>query len=179
MTARLVAALAVVCLAFAACGGDEGPGSVELYDPAPVPGVPDRTAVVDPAMTTLAPDGEYWADLVGGTNGDIPTITFLLTQALFADACDEVLGVAGCTNGYGVIDVPHATVIVTRADIGSVTVVAKSRQNFAVTPKELYILAGGEPPSDAAPDGYMYVPFPFLLSVRDGKIVEARQIWLP
>ena len=180
MRARSFAILvAATCLTLSACGGDEGPGTVKLYDRAPVPGVPDRTAVIDPSMTTLAPDGEYWSDLLGGTDGDNPTITFLLTQALFADACTDTLGADACADDYGVIEDPHATVIVVQADIGSVTVVAQTRQNFAVTPQELYILAGGGPPNDSAPDGFVYVPFPFLLSVRDGKIVQAHQIWVP
>jgi hypothetical protein len=166
-------------LLLSACGGDDGPGEVELYDRAPVPGVPDRTAGIDPAMTTMAPDGEYWAELSAWRDAATPTFDFLLTQAFFADACAEVLGSDDCPNDFGTLDEPSATVTVPVADISSVTVVADNRQNFAVTPQELVILAGGQPPSEGAPEGFAYVPFPFLLTVRDGKIVNANQIWLP
>jgi len=173
---RRVAGAAVACLSLTACG-DAGPDTVKLYDRAPVPGVPDRTAVVDPTMSTLAPDGEYWAELSGGTVGE--ALTFLVTQAFFADACVEQLGVDECPNDFGTLDEPSVTVTVQVADIGSVTVVADNRQNFAVTAQELFILAGGQSPSEGAPESFAYVPFPFLLTVRAGKIVEAHQIWLP
>ena len=179
MRVRLVAIAAALSLALAACGGDEGPGTVELYDRAPVPGVPDRTAIVDPSMSVPVPDGQYWADLMGGSNGDNPGFVFLLTQAFFADACAEELGLDNCPNDFGTLDEPSVTINVLWSDVGAVTVVADNRQNFAVTPLELYLIAGGEPPSEGAPDSFAYVPFPFLLSVSDGKIVEARQIWLP
>lgn len=179
MRVRLVALAVAAGLALTACGGDEGPGTVKLYDRAPVPGVPDRTAVISPEASTLAPDGEYWAELSGWRDAATPTFDFLLTQAFFADACAEVLGSAECPNDFGTLDEPSATVTVKVADVGSVTVVSDNRQNFAVTPQELVILAGGQPPSEGAPEGFEYVPFPFLLTVRDGKIVSAHQIWLP
>ncbi len=177
MSVRLVAIAVAASLALTACAGDDGPDTVKLYDRAPVPGVPDRTAVVDPAMSTFATDGEYWADLSGGTVDE--TLTFLLTQAFFADACAAELGIDECPNDFGTLDEPNALVTVEMMNIGSATVVADNRQNFAVTPQELSILAGGQPPSAGAPEGFTYVPFPFLLTVRDGKIVEAHQIWLP
>lgn len=166
-------------LAMTACAGDDGPGTVKLYDRAPVPGVPDRTAVVDPAMSEFTSGGEYWADLIGGRDTTKPTFVFLLTQAFFADACVDELGVDKCPNDFGTLDEPNVNIDVLLADIGSVTVVADNQQNFAVTPQELFILADGQPPSEDAPEGFAYVPFPFLLTVRDGKIVKANQIWLP
>jgi hypothetical protein len=176
---RRLALAVVTCVALTSCGGDDGPDTVELYDRAPVPGVPDRTAVIDPAMTTLVPDGEYWAELSGASDGDTPTFSFLLTQAFFADACAEVLGAEECPNDFGTLDEPSAFVTVDLADAAAVTVVADNRQNFAVTAGELFVLAGGQPPSAAAPEGFAYIPFPFLLTARDGKVVKANQIWLP
>jgi hypothetical protein len=174
----LSCAVAVALIALTGCGGDEGPGTVKLYDRAPVPAVPDRTATLGPEAAQLRPDGEYWADLSGASDGDVPTLTFLLTQAFFADACVAELGVDECTNDFGTLDEPSVLVTVSAADVGAVTVAADNRQNFAVTPAELFILAGGGTPSAGAPEGFAYVPFPFLLSVRDGRIVEAHQIWL-
>ena len=177
MRSRLIAIAAAALVVMTACGGDEGPGTIKLYDPAPVPAVPDRTAAIDPSMSALGPDGQYWATLSGGSTDQ--TLTFLLTQAFFADACVEELGADQCPNDYGTLDEPNALVTVPMTDVDSATVVADNRQNFAVTPQEMFILAGGQPPSEGAPEGFKYVPFPYLLTVRDGMVAEAHQIWLP
>ena len=57
--------------------------------------------------------------------------------------------------------------------------VGADRQNYAVTPTELASLVWGGPPHVAAPSDFAYTPYPFLLSVRDGVVVEAHQIWVP
>ncbi len=176
MRARLVGALSVVCFALAACGGDEGPGTVELYDRAPVPGVPDRTNAVDPSA--LGPDGAYWAELVLPVDTSRPSLTFRITQAFFADACTEELGADACPNDFGTLSEPSLETDAALTDLASVTVVTGDRVNFAVTADELFSLASGAAPAAAAPEGFEFVPFPFLLTVRGGKIVEARQIWL-
>ena len=182
MRARLVGArpvvyLAAVCLALTACGGNEGPGTVELYDRAPVPGVPDRTAAVDP--TALSPDGTYWAQLLLPVDPGESSLTFRVTQAFFADACIEELGIDDCPNDFGTLSEPSLDAIAALTDLTSVTVVTDDRANFAITADELSSLANGGAPAERAPEGFAFMPFPFLLSVLDGKIVEARQIWLP
>lgn len=175
--ARPVACLAVVCIALTACGGNEGPGTVELYDRAPVPGVPDRTAAVDPSA--LGPDGAYWAELLLPVDSSHPSLTFHLTQAFFANTCAQELGTGECPNDFGTLREPSLDVTAALTDMTSVTVVTGDRANFAVTAEELFSLASGAQPAAEAPEGFAFVPFPFLLTVRSGKIVEARQIWLP
>ncbi len=177
MTARLFAALSVACVALTACGGDEGPGTVKLYDRAPVPGVPDRTTVVDPSA--LSPDGAYWAELLLPVDPSHPSFTFHVTQAFFADACAEELGIDECPNDFGILSEPSLDADTALTDLTSVTVVTDDRANFAVTAEELFSLASGDAPAAEAPAGFAFVPFPFLLTVRDGKVVEAHQIWLP
>ncbi len=176
MSARLAACVAIVGLALAACGGDDGPGTVNLYDRAPVPGVPDRTNVVDPAG--LSRDGSYWGELILPGDADRGTLTFHIVQAFFADTCAEELGIDQCPNNFGTLDEPSLDVEVALADLAAVTVVTPERLNFAITADELFSLAGGGKPAAAAPEGFAVAPFPFLLTVRDGTIVEARQIWL-
>jgi len=176
--ARLAAALSVAaCFAFASCGGDEGPGTVKLYDRAPVPGVPDRTTAVDPSA--LNPDGAYWGELLFPGDSSRQSLTFRITQAFFADACAEELGADECPNDFGTLSDPSLDVDAALADLLSITVVTDDRANFAVTADELLSIAGGAKPAEEAPEGFEFAPFPFLLTVRDGKIVEARQIWLP
>ena len=177
MRARQAAFAAIAaCFALTACGGDEGPGTVKLYDRAPVPGVPDRTTAVDPSA--LSRDGAYWGMLLPGDSSR-RSLTFHITQAFFADACVEELGAGECTNDFGTLSDPSLDADATPADLSSITVVTEDRSNFAITADELFSIAGGAAPAAEAPDGFRFVPFPFLLTVLDGRIVEARQIWLP
>lgn len=177
MKRRFVAVCAAALL-LAACG-DDAPAKVGLYDRAPVPAVPDRTTAIDLSIATNGIDGVYWSDLIGMSNGEIQTVTFLVTQAFFAAACTEELGPDDCPNDYGTIDEPSRTIDVPLTDLTDVTVVAENQQNYVITPEELLALTGGEAPSTEAPEGYQYVEFPFLLTMLDGKVVEAHQIWVP
>ena len=52
------------------------------------------------------------------------------------------------------------------------------RRNYAITGTELASLLGGAKPSTPAPATYAYQPYPFLLTVLAGAVVEAHQIWL-
>ena len=106
LLAKAVPVLAAASAALTACGSDEGPAAVGLYDRAPVPAVPDRTAAVDPDITTVGVDGQYWAELTGWSDGDRPFLIFRVTQALFAATCIAQLGEGECPNDYGVIDEP-------------------------------------------------------------------------
>jgi len=176
---HLLAVAALAGLLLAACGGDDGPGTVGLYDRAPVPAVPNRTQPIDPVLTTIVADGPYWAELVGYGTSNEPFLTFRLSQAMFAATCIEQLGADGCPNDYGIINDPNGLLDVPLTDLTSVTVVAQSQQNFAVTAAELFALSSGTPPAVGAPSGYQFVEFPFLLTARGGKVVHANQIWVP
>ncbi len=184
MTRRGLTALLPALLALAACGGD-GVATVQPYDRAPVPAVPDRTAPIDPAtiggdnaLNANVADGDYWAEAIAVGSG-VPFIMFDLSQALFGQRCIDQLGAQACEDEYGVIAEPRGTLQVLWDDLQSVTVVAESRQNYAVPGAELAALIGGNDPSAAAPPAYHYVAYPFLLTVRNGQIVEAHQIWVP
>lgn len=167
----------------AACGSDPGPGTVHLYDHAPVPAVPDRTLPIEAALvqdgtiTGALPDGVYWAVATG--EGDGSHIGFDLSQALFGPTCMAELSADDCPNDYGVIDNPHGAVTAVAADLQIVSVVDADQQNYAVDGPELAALAHGSAPAAAAPAGFEYVGFPFLLTVSNGTIIEARQIWVP
>lgn len=178
----VVVALAVLSLA--ACA-DDASDTLEPYDRAPVPAVPERTRPIDAAtiasdgsLTSAIADGDYWADAVAVGSGR-PFILFDLSQALFGQACVDELGEARCEDDYGVIAEPHGTLQVLWDDLQSVTVVAASRQNYWIPGAELASLVGGNAPSADAPADYEYVGYPFLVTVRDGVIVEAHQIWVP
>ena len=184
MTPRRAAIMACAVLVagagFAGCSDDDISGTVGLYDRAPVPAVPDRTAPVDPATTTAGADGEYWAQLTGWSAGEPQSLLiFRLTQALFAETCLAELGDDGCPNGFGVVEQPSKLVDVPVEQLAEVTVVTQQQQNYAITGAELFALAGGGTPSPEAPEGFELGEFPFLLTVQGGEVVAAQQIWVP
>ena len=176
-------ALVLVAVSLVACV--DGEATVQPYDRAPVPAVPDRTAPIDPTSVaadgSLAPsvaDGDYWAVATAVGSGR-PFIMFDLSQAVFSQTCIDELGTQACDDDYGVIPEPHGTLTVLWDSLQSVTVVDESQQNYAVPGAELASLVGGNEPSAEAPDSYRYVPYPFLVTVRNGTIVDVHQIWVP
>jgi hypothetical protein len=154
---------------------------VRPYSFVPVPAVPDRTRAVDAAWADggVGPaDGEYWATAArpGAAAG---TVVFDLAQALFGPSCVAELGIDGCPDDYGVVPAPTGQLAAAVADLVTVTVVDGTRSNYAIDGAELARLVAGEPPADAAPDGFAYVPYPFLVTVEAGRVVQAEQIWVP
>lgn len=129
-------------------------------------------------LAPIVDDGDYWAEATAVGSG-VPFILFDLSQALFGQTCIDELGDAECADEYGVIGEPHGTLTVLWDDLQSVTVVDKNRQNYAVPGWELASLIGGNPPSRSAPTDYRYLAYPFLVTVRDGTIVDVHQIWVP
>lgn len=171
---RLVAALACALIA-TGCTGDEEPERVNLYDRAPVPAVPDRTAEVGSSLAS----GQYWAELIGMERSDAPFLTFRVTRAYFGPTCLQELGEDGCPNDYGVDDSQALEVRVPFDDLQAVSVANGDRQNYGIDAEELARLLVGEPASSKAPDDFAYVAYPFLLTVRDGTVQQAQQIWVP
>jgi len=179
VTVRVLATCALACALLAACGGDEGPGTVHPYDRAPVPAVPDRTHEV-PEVGAL-PDGDYWAVIsTVGLAGDpaAGTITLQVSQALFADTCLAELSEADCDGGWGVVPNPTRSVEVPVAGLVSISVAALNRQNYAVPGAELASLANGATPGAEAPADYAYQPYPFLVNVEAGIVVGLHQVWV-
>ena len=154
-------------LALVAGCSDPGLGVVHLYDPAPVPFVPDRTTEV--AATGTLADGFYWATVADSdpAAADPATITFTLVRAEFD------------TDGaVAITDEPAREVEVDATTLKFASVAALTRKNYAVTPEELAGLVAGITPSSPAPTDYAYQPYPFLLTVEGGVVSEAYQIWL-
>lgn len=174
--AALVALVAAVAL-LAACAGDDAE-VLRPYDKAPVPGVPDRTQPIEPAWVDsqigLA-DGQYWAE---NAVADAGRIVFTVVQVFFGPTCEAELGAENCMNDYGVLTEPTGDLPADPAALRIVSVAAEDQRNFSVPGTELMRLVSGEAPT-GAPTDYEYTPFPFLLTVSGGSVVEARQIWVP
>ena len=176
MKRRLLAVFAVLLL-----GCSSKPQVVHDYDHAPVPPVPERTMQVASGDSPLT-DGTYWASAVrvrsGAAASDASSIEWYVTQALFGPSC-EAAGGTDCANGYVPVLSPNRTMSSPLSVLTSITVAAESRQNFGVTSAEFARLAGGDAPSSAAPTGYAYRAYPYLITVTAGLVVAARQIWVP
>ena len=171
MVGRPMLIVTVVCGLLAGCTKDAAI-HISLYDHAPVPAVPDRTAAVAGSPN----DGAYWAQNVTLKDGQL---LFTLAQAFFGPACTAELGAQACTDDYGTTDEGHGHVTVAPSDLRIVTVVDADRQNYAITGAELATLVDGGKPDATAPVGFSYLDDPFLLTVTGGVVVEAREIWVP
>ncbi|CAN0422413.1 unnamed protein product, partial [Phaeothamnion confervicola] len=110
-----------------------------------------------------------------------PFITFDLSQAVFGPACADTFpsDPSACDDDYATIDEPHGELPALVPAIASASVVGEDQRTYAVTGAELYSLISGAPPAKAAPDDYVYAPFPFLVEVESGAITVVRQIWTP
>jgi predicted small lipoprotein YifL len=156
---RRLAIAIVIAVMVVACGEDGPAKFAELYDTAPPPAVPASTDPV-PASGAL-PDGIYWAVATS------PELAFRVTQARFADTVTEIAEPA-----RELTSPPSAIVTATVVD-------QATQVNYAVTGDELARLVGGEPANTPDDVTFVYTPFPFLITVRDGAVVTALQIWTP
>ena len=172
-----LATLATLAIVLSACGGDEAE-VLKPYDKAPVPAVPDRTQPPDPAWVDSGvglADGQYWAEDAVADGG---RIVFTIVQVFFGPVCETELGAENCMNDYGVRAEPTGELPADPAALRIVSVVAEDQRNFSVPGSELMRLVQGEAP-EGGPVDYAYTPFPFLLTLSGGQVVEARQIWVP
>jgi hypothetical protein len=184
----LVVLFATAVLLGTSCS--DSPERVGLYTTTAPPPVPAQTRPIDPAwveasgetLGTTVASGQYWATLTGVGIGadDRQFVDFDLAQAFFGDACLQHFGDPDeCLNDYGVQDDPHGTLPAFATELAVVSVAGADQRNFAITGAELVALANGAPPSAPAPDDYAFAPFPFLVTVTDGRITAAQQIWTP
>lgn len=150
---------------------------LDIWDEIGPPNAPtDHTDEVPPDALV---DGFYWANLVGGT-AEAPYITVM--QAFFGDECPTAAAADGeecygdvyvrATPTLDVDDIPFA------ADALITVVDPNVMQNYRIDAAELDLLRT-QGASDAAPTGFLFVPFPWLVSVQGGEIVAFQQLWVP
>jgi hypothetical protein len=124
-------------------------------------------------------DGTYWASVssVSGS-GDL---VFNVTRVRFGEVClawaAEMLRDDACLNDYGVEEYPEAFVSVSPLARVSVATPDGPGRNLRVDTATLRLLLVGDAPP--LPDGYFWVPFPFIVTVEDATVVEAHQLWVP
>jgi hypothetical protein len=151
------------------------------YQPATAPAFPTRSS---PPPSEGLPDGSYYAVLNGAdAHVSTPRVTMTIYQLLTGP---EAIAAAQA-DGHGLdsdLYVPAQPAaqrdLELRADL-VISVARPDRPNvsYAVSPTELTRLVNGGPPSPGAPDGYRYVPFPFLVTVAGGVPTRLEQLWAP
>lgn len=172
-----------VAVAFLVLGGGcsrTNPGaSWNIVDPPVVKTQTDDVVVKD---ATLA-DGTYWATaaLVSGTND----IVFRVLKARFGDTCTKWAidngMVDGCMNDYDVESYPDAYVGLDKLADVTVAKADGPGTSYSITTDALAQLMEGKTTGDETkvPDGYTWVPFPFVVTVTNGLVTTAAQYWVP
>ncbi|MCE9621161.1 MAG: hypothetical protein K8R99_02325 [Actinomycetia bacterium] len=149
-----------------------------LYDQVESPNVPGGHT--DPfASSGVLGNGVYWVQYNGGETFT-PDIT--VYQAFFGQECIDQATAAGdeCLNDIFVLDSPSRDIAdLPFADGVHLTIAASDTQlSYWITPDELRTIRASSPSVDNAPDG-VFVPFPFLMTVENGKITKFEQVWTP
>ena len=173
MPTRRAARVLAISLGLCLTGCSDPEETVAPYDRVGVPAVPDRTR---PVVDGPLPDGDYWATEIIAVDG--AGLAARIARALFDPTCTAELGAEACADGYAVIDAPATELAIDPADLVAISVVDDDRRNFAIDGTELLALVSGAAPTAGAPDNYIFTAYPFLVAIRDGRVVEARQIWV-
>lgn len=124
-------------------------------------------------------DGTYWAGVSSVSGSD--DIVFNVTRVRFGEAClawaAEMLRDDACLNDYGVEEYPEAFVSISPLARVSVATPDGPGRNLRIDTTTLRRLISGD--TFPLPDGYFWVPFPFVVTVEDATVVEAHQLWVP
>jgi len=175
----------------AGCGRSDGgtPADAAAADtttdavggPTWVAAAPPQVSVTDEVLLEGADlvAGTYWAS-VASVSGD-DAIVFRIGRARFGKACDlwaeQNLLEDGCLNDYAVETYPEAYAALSDRAQVSVADPTGPGRNLAVDATTLHRLVRGE--DVRTPEGYAWVPFPFVVVVDGGIVVDARQLWVP
>lgn len=174
MRTRLTALAATIAIT-ASCAGSNAGSSWETVTP---PTVADSTDEVVTTDGTLA-DGRYWASLSRVSGSD--DLVFTVARAWFGDACTiwaaERGMDQGCMNDYAVDDVDTALVAISPDAAVSVAAQMGPGTNYAITVETLDGLVAGTAVSPIA--AYQWTGFPFVVTVADGVVTDADQLWVP
>lgn len=168
--AGVIIALALT-LGVTACSRADSPA---LWSPAEPPVLETATDTVSGPDDAVA-DGRYWGTIV------TDTFTFDLDVARFGATCEEWAAARGmqegCPNDYAVEDVDGPQVAL--ADDARVSVAAPSGPGTSwwIDGATLTRIAGGD--TVGVPAGYSWTPFPFVVTVENGSVTTAEQLWVP
>jgi hypothetical protein len=151
------------------------------YQPTTAPTFPSRSTA--PPADGL-PDGSYYA-VVRGAAADAPTPRVATTIYQLLTGPEAIAAAQAAGHGLDSdIFVPEQPAadrdIELRPDL-FISVARPDRPDvsYAISASELARLVNGGAPSAGAPDGYRYVPFPYLITVAGGVPTRLEQLWAP
>jgi LysM repeat protein len=141
---------------------------------------PALDGATDPVADPLA-DGVYWSP-AQTVSADGSTIVFDLVQRFSGEACREHFGTAP---GSCIGDIGYGSATATapmRVGQGTVSVLEvdgiDAPEAYRITSAELARLLAAQTPADDAPGGFVFDPVDsFVVTVRDGVVTAADQIW--
>lgn len=132
-----------------------------------------------PILSPL-PDGVYWSWTY---TSDGYRVDFTLSQYFTGDACTEQFGNGNgdCASDNNTLFEPSATVSLS-AGAGATTVVASNADGsidaYSVSPAEFARLVAGAAPASDAPSGFAFQSYhPVILTVRNGQVISADQVF--
>jgi LysM domain-containing protein len=136
------------------------------------------------APTNPLGDGVYWVHDAPTLSADRSSIVFtIVSQMFFGDACREHFGTTpdACLSDYGGELGETATASMSVGS-GSVSVLylhgGLDVEAYRITSQELARLLAGQSPADDAPDDFEYDRVDsYVVTVRDGSVTSADQIW--
>jgi len=151
------------------------------YQPTAAPTFPTRST---PPPAEGLPDGSYYA-VVHGAAADAPTPRVATTIYQLLTGTEAIAAAQAAGHGLDSdVFVPEQPAadrdIELRPDL-FISVARPDRPDvsYAVSAGELVRLVNGGAPSAGAPDGYRYVPFPYLITVTGGVPTRLEQLWAP
>lgn len=149
-----------------------------LYDEVSPPGVP--SGHTDPvASSGILANGVYWVEYLGG---ETITPSIEVHQAFFGAECVSQAAAAGdeCLNDIYVPNDPSREIDDLPFTNGVYLTVTDSstQKSYWITPDELRSVRAASP-SDPAPAGFSFVPFPWRMTVQGGQILKFEQVWVP
>jgi hypothetical protein len=155
--------------------------ATDLYQPTTAPTFPSRST---PPPVEGLPDGSYYA-VVHGAAADAPTPRVATTIYQLLTGPEAIAAAQAAGHGLDSdVFVPEQPAadrdVELRPDL-FISVARPDRPDvsYAISAAELARLVNGGTPSAGAPDGYRYVPFPYLITVAGGVPTRLEQLWAP
>lgn len=151
---------------------------LSLYDEVSPPGVP--IGHTDPvAPSGILANGVYWVEYLGG---ETITPSIDVHQAFFGAECVSQAAAAGdeCLNDIYVPNDPSREIgnLPFTNDVHLTVADSSTQKSYWITPDELRSVRAASP-SDPAPAGFSFAPFPWRMTVQGGQIVKFEQLWVP
>lgn len=152
-------------------------------------GTSNRWAETPPPVVTVTDEvltennhlrnGVYWAEIAPVSGSE--RIVFRVGRARFGEACLQWAASMGfedaCMNDYEVENYPEAYVELTDNAVVTVAIPDGPEGNLLIDPATLHRLVFGA--VTEMPGDYEWVPFPFVLTVENGYVTVAEQLWVP